>query len=303
MGPAALALILALPVHAAAETAAITLTPERSTIGAGEPVRILGTARYPAGARLAPEPAPRESETFSVLDVKLHPPEAKDGGVSQGLELTVAAFALGRQNLPALVWTLGLSDGSTQSLRSPPVPFEVEAPAAAAAGADIKDLRPPIRPFDPAFLLWLLLAAAAGAAGWALWRRLRKTKPLPPPPPLPPHEEALERLRSLLGSGLWERGEAKAFYVELSDILRLYLERRFGLPALRLTTPGLVREMRLAEIDAEAARDARFVLETADLVKFARLVPDESRRDADCSAVQRVVESTAPLPPEPAGVA
>ncbi len=107
----------------------------------------------------------------------------------------------------------------------------------------------------------------------------------------PPLEEATERLAALDGARLNTDGARKAFYVELSDILRTYIWRRLGPPALESTSREVLDD--LAELSREGrAPDAmltplRHLLETSDLAKFAELFPAESRcRDSISEARQ-----------------
>jgi hypothetical protein len=113
-------------------------------------------------------------------------------------------------------------------------------------------------------------------------RLLRREKLKPAPPPVPPHVRALNALRILETRDLSTEEAITAFFVEVSGIVRHYIEERFGLRAPELTTeefldvalrgPGLVAEHR--------TQLGRF-LERADLVKFARHRPEPATcRDA-----------------------
>src|SRR5205085_10391349 len=96
-------------------------------------------------------------------------------------------------------------------------------------------------------------------------------------------------------SGMRARGEHLAFHVELSDILKEYLERRTGLELRERTTDevrALVyppRGIGAAPIvkEASARGDVLHVLGSCDLVKFAKDAPAPAESFALCDAVDR----------------
>ena len=115
------------------------------------------------------------------------------------------------------------------------------------------------------------------------WRKRRTDAPDAEPEPepvLPAYEEALERLRRLERVDLSEPSALKAYYVELSELLRTYLSRRVGANAMEQTTRELVRELRnRSYVPAKAVDGVRDVLELCDLVKFADRQPAPERGD------------------------
>jgi hypothetical protein len=82
-----------------------------------------------------------------------------------------------------------------------------------------------------------------------------------------PIERAWVELERLLGKGLPSRGRYKDFYVELTMVVRRYVQRKYGIKAPHLTTEEFLREFRDAESVGKESL-ARF-LESADMVKFA----------------------------------
>jgi hypothetical protein len=94
----------------------------------------------------------------------------------------------------------------------------------------------------------------------------------------PAHVIALERLDALASKKLWQAGEIKAFHTELSYILRAYLERRFDIRALESTTFEIMLGIKLqpAHIVPKSWHpDLERLLQTADLVKFAKAEPPQ----------------------------
>ena len=85
-----------------------------------------------------------------------------------------------------------------------------------------------------------------------------------------PDEEALERLAALQAKRLWQEGNIKAYHVELTDVLRNYLERRYQVSTLERTSREILNELRTRGIDSDAFAQLKMTFEIADMVKFAR---------------------------------
>ncbi len=130
----------------------------------------------------------------------------------------------------------------------------------------------------------ILVAIAAGI----LYFSLRKKKPVLIRKFVrkePPHETALNKLRALDEKKLWQQGEVKPFYSELSEIIREYLENRYSFPALESTTDEIMDRIVVSGISNKMREDLRIMLQTADLVKFAKAqpLPDEHKKFMDGS--------------------
>ncbi len=105
---------------------------------------------------------------------------------------------------------------------------------------------------------------------------LRRRKVLPPPPPpllLPAHQLALQELEQLEKQKLWQKGLVKEYYIGLTHALRQYLGWRYQVSALELTTEEAVQQLGQAGLEGEGQQRLRRLLESADLVKFAKAQP------------------------------
>ena len=95
---------------------------------------------------------------------------------------------------------------------------------------------------------------------------------------------------------LCEKGQEKTYYTELTEILRQYLEGRFGINAMEMTTPQIKRAVR-ATVPAEAAPGLmNEVLEMADYVKFAKMRPLPEDNVRAFEQAIKFVENTRPAP-------
>lgn len=137
----------------------------------------------------------------------------------------------------------------------------------------------------------ILIAATLAGALFVVWRR-RMAKPLPPPTPW---ETARQRLRSLAARQLPQQGQIERYYIDLSAILRYYIEDRFRLHAPEETTPEFLEEAAKSGQFTREQQDAlaRF-LHHCDLVKFALYQPTADQIENSFSLVGQFVEETVP---------
>jgi hypothetical protein len=86
----------------------------------------------------------------------------------------------------------------------------------------------------------------------------------------PPHVEALKALKLVETDNLWQMGKIKEYYDKISDILRAYIEKRFGIKALEQTTKQLLVSMNEIQLPEYIVQDMDEILTKSDLAKFAK---------------------------------
>jgi hypothetical protein len=128
-------------------------------------------------------------------------------------------------------------------------------------------------------LPWILIFLLAGALTWAVIRYLRRFKKPEPDeksyiPAEPAHVIAFRELEKLKGEELWQNGETKKYYTTLTEILRQYLENRFRVFSLELTTFETLEALVKTGFKKNGSyNDLKSVMTCADLVKFAKYNP------------------------------
>lgn len=138
--------------------------------------------------------------------------------------------------------------------------------ASGVSAEDIRDIRGP-KDDRPEWILPAVIAGAglAALAGYGVWRR-RRVRPVPGPSPLELAERRLEQIRRLMTPV-----DSYRFAVEISAVVREYIEHRFAVGATQLTTEEFLRKM-LESSDAALARHRLLLsdfLHQCDIVKFA----------------------------------
>ena len=137
------------------------------------------------------------------------------------------------------------------------------------------------------------------------YRRHRSEVPVKPAEPeLPPYETAIRELDSIKDQKLWQQGLNKEYYTQVTDTLRRYISRRYGVNAMEKTSEEILAIIE-RETDERSVYDTlRQVLRLSDYVKFAKLHPlpeenDESMRNAYLF-VNQTKRAEAPQPDEAA---
>lgn len=141
---------------------------------------------------------------------------------------------------------------------------------------------------------WLaLLAGLIVISGLAVIWWLTSRKPRIAPPPVPPHVKALRRIRELKESEIWKRRNIDACAVELSFILRRYIEERFDIHA-----PGQTTEEFFEQIEKDSPwpkteqPELNRFFDVTDRIKFAAARPDAAVLEELLVATREFVENT-----------
>ncbi|MDE6485588.1 MAG: cell wall anchor protein [Duncaniella sp.] len=176
--------------------------------------------------------------------------------------------------------------------------------------ADISDVDRKWADYLPDFIVdyWgailiALLLIGGGIYGYILYMRRKKNPEAEEKkqPLLSPYDQAMTDLSALRARNLCERGQEKEYYSVLTDILRNYLMRRFGINAMEMTSTQILKALRDNPDTRISKKYMDQVLEIADFVKFAKVrpLPVDNVRTYD-NAVS-FVENTKPAPePGPA---
>ncbi len=215
---------------------------------------------------------------FGIVDYETPPPELEsDGTVVTRRIYRLEPFLSGEYRIPPMTVSFR-EEGDTlfHALESDTIRVRVGSILPDdQAGLEIRDITGPVD-YPASYKKALIIAAAciaAAAAAVFIVMRLRKRREREAPPPMA-HEVAFERLELLLARGWIEDKRYREFIEEISDILRHYIEDRFGLHAPERTTEEFLAE---AESGPGIPADRRDMIGTflmyCDLVKFAAYEP------------------------------
>lgn len=202
--------------------------------------------------------------------------------------VTVSKYDTGFFPLPPLVFNTILDGNMVDSFSTDPILIEILGVAVDTSNLEpkpIKDIIPEkitikeiIKRFFWIPLLLLLIILFIWV--YKKWKSKEVKTVAGQKEEIPPHIIALEHLANLHSKKLWQKGEVKPYYIELSDIVRTYIEDRFSSPALESTSDEIISNLQRKTIPKKLIEELSFMLKTADLAKFAKFNPlsDENEK-------------------------
>ncbi|MCI7337087.1 MAG: hypothetical protein MSH41_00585 [Bacteroidales bacterium] len=172
--------------------------------------------------------------------------------------------------------------------------------------ADIKPVYAP--PFDwPLFWLIVLITlgvVALAVIGFFVYRYVKRhaapsAEVAEPQDLRPAHEIALERLDVIKAEKLWQQNRDKEYHTQLTDVVRDYIARRFGICAVEQTSAEILAGIQ-PELSGQKTvyADLKTLLTTSDLVKFAKYKPLVSEDEKSLALAYQFVEATKEVAPD-----
>ena len=250
-----------------------------------------------------------EGQTFSPLETveafKTDTTRKKDRITLQKI-YALTQFDSGSYVLPAQRIEINGDGFFTDSLQ-----VDVATVAVDTVNQKMYDIKPLISVQKSNSDLWKILLVVlliiAFAGGLIYWFIIRK-KPLTEDEKvalLPPYDRALLELKRLENSKYLIEDKYKAYYSELTAIVRSYLEEEVHISALESTTGELINKLEMLQDAGElklqdnTIKQFESILQTADLVKFARSKPPTKVAEQDRKAIEEIVIKTKEALPEP----
>jgi len=214
---------------------------------------------------------------------------------------TITSYDSGMFVVPPLrVQYRNPGETALQFAETSPIPIFVHSVPVDTSQA-IKDIKPPMglglsfAELLPYIIGVVIIAGIVWLVAYYLRKRKRGEKFIPEAPPRPAHELAMEELRSLESERYWQRGKIKEYHSMLTDIIRLYIERKFHVMALEMITDDILDAPQIKNLEAESTKLLKGMLTLADLVKFAKFQPLPEENETLMKSAYRFVETTAPI--------
>lgn len=268
----------------------------------GDEVRLVIQADFPKGFSIEPISLKTKLAPFELKSIDKPISVKREGRIVQTVILRLVAFEMGDLKIPSLpvaVWSVA---GHRAEANTPPL--SVRVVSIGKTKEDKADIRPIKGP--AAVSLRYLRDWACGLAAFLLSILLifkiilrRRKKAEDAESLLPPQERVLRELHRLKEKDLLSLTLIKEHYSGLSDILRRYLERRYGLDLMESTSAEIHALLKDKIQEKIVLDEARQILEKADLVKFAKFTPERAFATEIEKRLLAVVEATKPIPVEP----
>ncbi len=288
--------------HQSLEKVRLTLATDRQTVGIADPLILRLTVETPLDTVVVFPPVTDKLGPFRVLRHQPSGPVTSAPHTQQWKQdYTLEAEEVGEHTIPPLTITFQDADTSVpQQLKTDPLTIHVTS--VLPDDADVtapQDIAPPValvrRGVPPG--VWIVVGVLLGlgliGSLWYLYQR-RRRRTAAPVPAQPAHVLALQALQRLQREDLITLQRLEEFYVRLSDILRRYVERRFGLRAPEQTTEEfLAAVLATGGLIATHGDLLATFLQHCDLVKFARHQPSSSDMQRALDSARDFVEQTA----------
>lgn len=218
-------------------------------------------------------------------------------------DIIIQSFDSGMYVIPAFKYVVGKDTFSSKELTLKVLPVKVDS---LSTIHDLKSVAEPpffITDYLPEFLVdywWLilivLLLIAFGVYAYFKWFKkgsvpfIKKTEIV-----IPPFDEAIMKLTQLKSEKLWESGQDKEYYTRLTDILRNYIDRRFNVNAMEMTSSQIIDVLRRNEETMPVNDQLNKILEMADFVKFAKMRPLPEDNEVSYQRAVNFVNETKPV--------
>jgi hypothetical protein len=270
---------------AAAALPSVTAQSSADEVEFGQPFQLTVTVGHPIGIK-ANLPAPLNlGDDLVELGRSSSTTRLSDGLEQHIYQLELAAYRVGRIEIPSIVVTYVVG-GTARSIRTGPVPIQVTS-VVAESSPSLRPMSNPGAVLRPNWGLRYGAAAAVGSLGLVgigllvrgRRRRRRAEAQGPESARGSPRDEAMNRLVALEASGALDDDNLKPAFTALSEIVRGFLGRRFGLPALDLTTAEINRWFTDNDSGRAICAELAQWFTTCDAVKFADYPssPEEAR--------------------------
>ncbi|MCF8217494.1 MAG: hypothetical protein K9J21_00770 [Bacteroidales bacterium] len=207
---------------------------------------------------------------------------------------TITSFDSGYHAIPPFSFAFGKDSLSTEAMLLQVQTLNVDTTKAIKPIKGIYEEPLKFRDFLPWILGAIALLIIAALAYYFIRKRKKQKsidKPIPVKPALPADEEALSRLQELEDKKLWHNNQTKKYYIELTAIIRHYIERRFNVDAEELTSREILQQISPVTPE-DAYKMLKSLLELADLVKFARVIPLPDENAQSMKSAKQFVEMT-----------
>lgn len=236
---------------------------------------------------------------IEISDLKIDTIDHGNGRLELAYDYTIQAFDPGTVTLPPFRYAIGNDTAVSEVVTLKVIEVDLDTLTDINPMASVVSV--PTKWYDiiPDWWLWIFIGvAAAGVIACCILLFRRKKGMLAKPVKVtPPYDLAVMRLNDLQAKKLPQSGRDKEYYTELTEILRQYLEGRFGINAMEMTSTQIIDTLRHNKETKPGSDLMKQILEIADFVKFAKVrpLPDDNIK-AFNSAV-KFVEDSKPLPP------
>jgi hypothetical protein len=297
-----LILVLSIVITGTGQELPVTVATHLDTAIAtiGDRIHLRISLNYPPDARFEVPQVEDNLGEWTVIQQNLSEPRKIKNGFRQDWILELTVFDTGKVIIPSIPIKVFTTSDSTAA----PLVFETDEASVRVISVlppgttEPKDIKPPfpIRTIIPWRWIIFIVLILAVLLGWyryyRRWKRLQPSAPLEEEYLEPPHLVAFRKLNELR-KGLYKtEDEIRSFHFSLSEIIREYLERRYFIRALEMTSQEIRQAFDLLKIDGQVVKEFVKLFNRLDMVKFARQIPKPEALVAHWELTYQCIDKT-----------
>ncbi len=221
-----------------------------------------------------------------------------DGDKVETLSAIISIYDSGYYQIPAITFEYSaLTDSAKNIISTEAINIAVNTLAVDTTLPikDIKDVMDVPIPLMEiinyiAVILFVLLLI------YAIWQDYKNRKSVKvvvkKAPEIPPHELAYKELSALEEKKLWQKGMIKEYYTEVTEIVRRYIERRYDIRAMEMTSSEILNSLINIRHDEKIQEILKMFLNLADFVKFAKFQPNSIENEDELRRAFNFIDNT-----------
>lgn len=251
------------------------------------------------GSMVALPEAGQEYNGIEISSVTTDTTAAADGTTKLVYDIAIQPFEPGTFTLPPFEFAAGSDTARSEALTLKVIEVDLDSLTDINPMESIVSVNRKWYDYIPDWTIWILVGILAAIIAIAAYMLLKRDKLVfaKKKKETPPYDLAVMRLNELQAKKLPQSGRDKEYYTELTDILRQYLEGRFGINAMEMSSTQIIYAMRHNAETKPGSDLMKQVLEIADFVKFAKVRPLPDDNVKSFNSALKFVEDSKPLPP------
>ena len=256
--------------------ASIKASVNKNKILLGEPLVLTIESYFPSGSKIQFEQIDTIAH-FEFLDKPVIDSSSENGGIKVIGKYTITSFDSGHWVIPSFTLAKGVKTDTI------PIDVVFSDFNPEQDYHDIKDIIE-VKTKKEVVPWWVYAIAAVLLLLTVIFLARRKKKPVVIAKEkivVNPYEEAMQQLTDLQK----ENPDTKTYYVELTNIFRLYIFRKKGILSLQKTTDDLILQVKDVVNDKGKFDKLSQALRLSDFVKFAKYIPEEGDKQTSYSDI------------------
>lgn len=273
---------------------------DKKKITIGDKIKLTLIIEYTDGVKISSFTPEGNLKSFEIKDYKITKERKKYllfGRYKKKYEYILATFTTGIYEIKSFIIDFIDMNGKPAQSQTNPIRIEVTSLLDKESASDIRDIKPPVNLKRTLFFyVFILGTPILVLLGYFIYRyHLQKENfariinEI-----IDPYLYASDELSKLEKMDLVKKGLVKEFYIQLTQIIRVYLSKIFSVNILDMTTSETIKALREKSTDKKFLVVLREFFESADLVKFAKYLPQERQMVQSFECARSIVEMVKP---------